>query len=111
MNTSENQDRTYLDGLIQKNQIPGIQYVVKVLFFSPQKDNQGREIETTLGWHRGRVADTFYYGKPGGGPGFRSNLRIYPDRGIATAWLMNETGINEKPCIDLSDILDRPFLP
>jgi CubicO group peptidase (beta-lactamase class C family) len=28
MNTSENQDRTYLDGLIQKNQIPGIQYVV-----------------------------------------------------------------------------------
>jgi CubicO group peptidase (beta-lactamase class C family) len=83
----------------------------KALFFSPQKDNQGREIETTLGWHGGRVADTFYYGKPGGGPGFRSNLRIYPDRGIATAWLMNETGINEKPCIDLSDILDRPFLP
>jgi CubicO group peptidase (beta-lactamase class C family) len=82
----------------------------KALFFSPQKNNQGQEIETTLGWHRGQVADLPYYGKPGGGPGFRSNLRIYPDRSIATVWLMNETGISEGPCNQLSDTLDCHFL-
>jgi hypothetical protein len=82
----------------------------KALFFSPQQNNYGQEIETTLGWHRGQVAGVLYYGKPGGGPGFRSNLRLYPDRSIATAWLVNETGISDEPCNKLADALDRYFL-
>jgi D-alanyl-D-alanine carboxypeptidase len=82
----------------------------KALFFSPQQDNHGQEIETTLGWHRGQVAGVPYYGKPGGGPGFHSNLRLYPDRSLATAWLVNETGISEKPINTLADALDRHFL-
>lgn len=53
-------------------------------YFSPQHDNQGRELETTLGWHKGKLGDTLYYGKPGGGPGYHSNIRVYPARGLAT---------------------------
>jgi hypothetical protein len=82
----------------------------KALFFSPQQNNRGQEIETTLGWHRGQVVGVPYYGKPGGGPGFCSNLRLYPDRSIATAWLVNETGISEEPINKLADALDRYFL-
>lgn len=82
----------------------------KALFFSPQRNNHGQEIETTLGWHRGQVAGVLYYGKPGGGPGFRSNLRLYPERAIATVWLVNETGISEGAINKLADALDRHFL-
>jgi CubicO group peptidase (beta-lactamase class C family) len=82
----------------------------KALFFSPQRNNHGQGIETTLGWHRGQVAGVPYYGKPGGGPGFRSNLRLYPTRSLATAWLANETGINDKPINELADALDQHFL-
>jgi len=79
-------------------------------FFSHQKNNRGRDIETTLGWHRGRVADISYYGKPGGGPGFQSNIRVYPERGIATVWFVNKTGISENAINKFTDALDRYFL-
>ncbi len=79
----------------------------KALFFSEQSDNQGRPIETTLGWHRGALDSVPYYSKPGGGPGFQSNLRLYPDKGIGTCWLANETGASEGPIHALSDSLDR----
>ena len=67
-------------------------------------------VETTLGWHRGQLAGTPYFGKPGGGPGFQSNLRVYPLRGLATVWLANQTSISEGPINRLTDALDRHFL-
>jgi CubicO group peptidase (beta-lactamase class C family) len=82
----------------------------KELFFCQQSDNRGRPIETTLGWHRGEVLGTEYFGKPGGGPGFQSNIRIYPEKAIATVWLANETAASEGPIHALSNNLDRYFL-
>jgi CubicO group peptidase (beta-lactamase class C family) len=82
----------------------------KALFYSPQQNNRGQAIETTLGWHRGRLADTSYYGKPGGGPGFRSNIRLYPEKGLATTWFINETGVSEGSINSFTDTLDRHFL-
>ena len=82
----------------------------KKLFYAEQKDSRGRPIETTLGWHRGMLSGVEYYGKPGGGPGFQSNMRIYPANGIATVWLANETGVSEGPIRKLTDNLDRHFL-
>lgn len=82
----------------------------RALYFSPQHDNQGRELETTLGWHRGRLGDTPYYGKPGGGPGYHSNLRVYPTRGLATVWLANETGVDANSINRFGDMLDQPFV-
>jgi D-alanyl-D-alanine carboxypeptidase len=80
------------------------------LFFSHQKNNYGKDIETTLGWHRGRASDVQYYGKPGGGPGFQSNIRVYPKKGIATVWFINETGVSEGQINKFTDALDRNFL-
>jgi CubicO group peptidase (beta-lactamase class C family) len=82
----------------------------KRLFYSEQMDGQGRPIETTLGWHRGVLSGTEYYGKPGGGPGFQSNIRIYPAKALATVWLANEAGGSEGPIHKLTDSLDRYFL-
>lgn len=82
----------------------------RALFFSPQRNNRGQELVTTLGWHRGRVGDVPYYGKPGGGPGFHSNLRIYPSAGLATVWLANETAVSEAPINRFGDWLDQSFL-
>jgi CubicO group peptidase (beta-lactamase class C family) len=82
----------------------------RALYFTPQRDNRGGELVTTLGWHRGRVEDVPYFGKPGGGPGFRSNLRVYPTRGLATVWMINETGVDEKSINAFGDSLDRMFL-
>jgi CubicO group peptidase (beta-lactamase class C family) len=82
----------------------------KALFYSSQKNNQGQAIETTLGWHQGRLADILYYGKPGGGPGFRSNIRLYPDKGLATVWLVDETGVSEGSINNFTDTLDCQVL-
>jgi len=82
----------------------------KKLFFSVQRNNMGQVIETTLGWHRGRVSGMLYYGQPGGGPGFQSNARIYADKSIATVWLANRMGIDAHTINTLSDSLDQHFL-
>ena len=76
------------------------------LFYSPQFDAKGRPIVTTPGWHRGRLGKAEYYGKPGGGPGYQSCIRLYRGREIATAWLANETAATEGPINAISDELD-----
>ena len=82
----------------------------KKLFYAEQTDNRSRPLETTLGWHRGRSFGIEYYGKPGGGPGYQSNMRIYPSKGIATVWLANETGTSEGPIHKFTENLDKHFL-
>jgi CubicO group peptidase (beta-lactamase class C family) len=82
----------------------------KHLFYTRQTDTRGRALPTTLGWHHGWVDGVPYYGKPGGGPGFRSNIRVYPDQSIATVWFINETGTSERLINRFTDRLDRHFL-
>ena len=64
----------------------------------------------TLGWRIGSIRGEPYLGKPGGGPGFQSNVRIYPKRGIGTAWMANETGVNERKINAITDTLDSHWL-
>jgi hypothetical protein len=63
-----------------------------------------------FGWRTSYLENERYYGKPGGGPGFRSNVRLYPRLGLGVAWLANETGINEKQMNSLSDAIDRRLI-
>lgn len=82
----------------------------KRLFFSTEHDSQGRELPTTLGWHRGELKGVPYFDKPGGGPGSSANLRIYPTLRIATVWLSNRMRVSEGSIRALSDELDAPLL-
>jgi hypothetical protein len=83
---------------------------MKELYFSQQTDKSGQSMETTLGWHLGSTGGVRFYGKPGGGPGYQSNIGIYPDRQIATVWLANETAASEGPIHALTNKLDNSFL-
>jgi CubicO group peptidase (beta-lactamase class C family) len=82
----------------------------RALFLKAQVTNRGAETGMTLGWRTGRLENVVYYGKPGGGPGFRSNVRLYPANGIGVAWLINETGVSEREINQLSDSVDRYWL-
>jgi hypothetical protein len=77
---------------------------------TPQRTNLGRDIGMTLGWRKGISNNTVYFGKPGGGPGFQSNVRVYPEKGIGVVWLANETGVNERDINRFSDFLDACWL-
>jgi CubicO group peptidase (beta-lactamase class C family) len=82
----------------------------KQAFFTPQKNNAGELLETTPGWSTGELFNSKYYGKPGGGRGSSSNIRIYPDKGIATVFLVNKIEISESPINKFSDFLDKAFI-
>ncbi|MFC1656983.1 hypothetical protein ACFL2P_00210 [Candidatus Moduliflexota bacterium] len=51
-----------------------------------------------------------YYGKAGGGPGFQSNMRLYPSKEIGTVWLANETAASEGPIHALTDQLESNYV-
>ena len=99
----------FLQDMIRKN--PKLfSSATRDLFFSTQKDDRGRLLPTTPGWHRGNLNGITYYGKPGGGPGYSSNIRVYPEQRIATVFLSNQTRVSEGPIHAFSDTLDREFL-
>lgn len=80
-------------------------------FFSEQRSSSGEVLPTTLGWHRGNLDGIRYHGKPGGGPGFSGNLRIYPAQRVATVFLSNQMRVTEGEIQEVSDVLDGEILP
>jgi len=65
-----------------------------------------RPPEDALGWRAGTVAGAAFLGKPGGGPGFSGEVRLYPDRGVATAWFANRMAISEAKIVAITDGID-----
>ncbi len=66
----------------------------KQLFETQQTDTVGKPIPMTLGWHIGEESSTAYFFKEGGGGGFRSEMRIYPLKGIGSVVMANSTTFN-----------------
>jgi CubicO group peptidase (beta-lactamase class C family) len=77
------------------------------LLYAPQHTGDGTPIAMTLGWHIGTVDGIRFYYKEGGGGGFHHEMRIYPERGIATVVMTNATGFKVKRCLNT---LDAVFL-
>jgi len=69
---------------------------VKQYLYSQEKTKSGNEIEMTLGWHIGELDDERYYFKEGGGAGFHCEMRIYPDRNLASVLMVNRTSFNTR---------------
>jgi CubicO group peptidase (beta-lactamase class C family) len=82
----------------------------KQLFFTRQKNNAGEWVETTLGWHIGELHGVKHFQKAGGGRGSCGNIRIYPDKGMATVYLLNKIETSEAPIFKFSDSLDSAFI-
>jgi D-alanyl-D-alanine carboxypeptidase len=71
-----------------------------------QTTSGSHALTVTLGWNTGKLAGVGYFGKPGGGPGFQSSVRIYPDRKLATIYLMNCISVSEKHINSQADAFD-----
>ena len=76
----------------------------RALFREPQRTTGGREIPMTLGWHLGvREGARFLY-KEGGGGGFHSMMRLYPEAGIGTVIMANATAFDVRAGLDANDL-------
>ena len=78
------------------------------LFYAPQRTKQGIPVSMTLGWHMENLNGQPLFYKEGGGGGFHSMMRLYPESGIATVIMTNATGFNVRACMDA---VDPQFLP
>jgi D-alanyl-D-alanine carboxypeptidase len=79
----------------------------KRLFAEQQTTRAGSAIPMTLGWHLGDTGGTPYLFKEGGGGGFHSEMRLYPQLGLGTVVLSNSTELNTT---GLLNRLDAGFL-
>ncbi len=66
----------------------------KQIFETPQATRAGTPIPMTLGWHIGEMKGHRYLFKEGGGGGFHSEMRLYPQEGIGTVVMANSTEFN-----------------
>lgn len=77
-------------------------------FLNPEQLEPGTA--NAFGLCVGELEGTLHLGKPGGGPGFSSNLRIYPQVGLASVWMANALTFSAKRIERLTDQMDRGFL-
>ena len=77
------------------------------LLYTPQQTDNGQQIPMTLGWHIGELAGVRYFFKEGGGAGYHCEMRVYPNRQMASVIMVNSTEFNSNRF--LSD-LDKTFL-
>lgn len=68
---------------------------VSLLTETPHIDGRG------LGWAVGGANDLFYLEHAGGGPGFATIMRLYPEKGIGFAILSNGTDLDRDGLMDL----------
>ena len=73
------------------------------LFYEQQKDDRGMPVPMTLGWHIGSVRGAPFYYKEGGGGGFHGEMRVYPDRGLATVALANNAAFSARRFLSIMD--------
>lgn len=78
---------------------------VKQHLYSQEKTNSGKELDMTLGWHIGELNGMKYYFKEGGGAGFHSEMRIYPDANLASVLMVNRTSFNTRKQLSNLDSL------
>lgn len=79
----------------------------KRLLYTQQFDSNRRQIPMTLGWHVGTYDRASYFFKEGGGGGFHGEMRIYPEKRIASVVMANCTEFNSSRFLNR---MDRTFL-
>ena len=73
--------------------------------FEQQHLSSGESVPMTLGWHIGELDGARHYFKEGGGGGFHSMMRLYPERGFGSIVIGNATGFRARLALDELDRL------
>jgi CubicO group peptidase (beta-lactamase class C family) len=79
----------------------------KARLFEKQKIESGKPIDMCLSWFPGKLDKEVYYTHSGGGGAYYCELRIYPDKKIASVIMLNRTGVSDERILDK---IDRYFL-
>jgi D-alanyl-D-alanine carboxypeptidase len=80
----------FLQDQLQENSVL-FNDTTKKLLYSTQVDSNGNPVPMSLGWHIGHRDGIQYFYKEGGGAGFQSEMRIYPEQNLATILIINTT--------------------
>jgi D-alanyl-D-alanine carboxypeptidase len=75
----------------------------KSLLYERAQTSSGRAIRMTLGWHLGEFAGRPYFFKEGGGAGFHSEMRTYPEKGLASVIMVNRTSFHSNSALNKLD--------
>jgi CubicO group peptidase (beta-lactamase class C family) len=75
----------------------------KRLLETQQSDNHGKPIPMTLGWHIGGTNGLTYFFKEGGGGGYHSEMRLYPQKDMASVMMVNRTNFNSNDFLNRVD--------
>ncbi|MBN1949743.1 MAG: beta-lactamase family protein [Bacteroidales bacterium] len=97
----------YGQTLMQKDS-PLLSDTTKNLLFEEQFLENGKSAGHTLGWFLKERKGTRYFSHPGGGGGYSCEIRIYPDQGIVSVFMMNTT--QSFSHLKLLDRLDSYFI-
>lgn len=73
------------------------------LFFEEQTNTHGQPVAMTLGWHIGNNKGVRFFFKEGGGGGFHSEMRVYPQQKIASVIISNNTSYGVKRFLNSVD--------
>jgi D-alanyl-D-alanine carboxypeptidase len=77
------------------------------LLETPATGASGKVVPMTLGWHVGELNGETYLFKEGGGGGFHTEMRTYPERGIGTVVMVTSTDFDSTGFLNR---VDQPFL-
>ncbi len=75
----------------------------KKLIFLENCTNQNELTGMCLSWFKGEIDGKKYFTHAGGGGGYYSEVRIYPDLGIGSLILMNRSGMKDERFLDKLD--------
>ena len=76
----------------------------KQRLFTQQRLNSSNKIDMALGYHIGKTNGITFYYKKGGGAGFNSEMRIYPEIGISSVLMSNRTSLYSTKVLNSMDL-------
>ncbi|GAB6283435.1 MAG: hypothetical protein STSR0008_22020 [Ignavibacterium sp.] len=95
----------YLQSLIKDNGL--ITNNSKSKLFGNQKTKNGKTLDMCLSWFNGSLEGEQYYTHAGGGGGYYCEIRLYPQKKLASVIMFNRTGVSDER---LLDNIDKFFL-
>lgn len=75
----------------------------KKLLFTQTYTEKNERTRMCLSWFKGRLNGRKYFSHAGGGGGYYSEIRIYPDEGIGSVIFYNRTGMKDERMLDKVD--------
>lgn len=94
--------RKYLQALLKKDS-PLLSEESLHLMLRENILENGKPSGLTLSWFKGDIHGNSYYAHAGGGGGYYSEFRIYPEAGCASVLLMNRSGMKDERLLDRLD--------